>query len=64
MRTQEKKVNLKKEYAKKYLLKYINELKVHFNLDEDEIKEILRTLYYVKSIPYHIIKRIKRIFNR
>lgn len=59
-----KKINLKKEYAKKYLLKYINELRVHFNLEDDEIKEVLRTVYYVKSAPYQIIKRIRKMFRR
>ncbi len=56
--------NINKEYAKKYLLKYIKELKVHFDLNEDEIKDILLQSYYANSNIYHVIKKIRKIFSR
>ncbi len=57
------KYNIKKEYAKRYLLKYIKELKVHFDLDNDEIKEILRHIYYLKTPLYKAIKKINKLFK-
>ena len=56
------KVNIKKEYAKKYLLKYIKELKVHFDLNECEIKDIILHTYYSNSNIYKFIKKIRRLF--
>lgn len=55
--------NIKKEYAKRYLLKYIKELKVHFDLSDDEIKEILIQVYYSKSSLYLAIKNISKYFK-
>lgn len=55
--------NIKKEYAKRYLLKYIKELKVHFDLSDDEIKEILIQVYYLKSSLYLAIKNISKYFK-
>ena len=59
----EEKYNIKKEYAKRYLLKYIKELKVHFDLNDNEIKEILRSVYYLKTPLYKAIKKLNKIFK-
>ena len=56
--------NTKKEYAKRYLLKYIKELKVHFDLSENHIKSILKDIYYSKTVFYHIFKRVKKFFRK
>ena len=42
------KINIKKESAKKYLLKYIKELEIHFDLSEDETKDIIDN--YIRKI--------------
>lgn len=55
--------NTKIEYAKKYLLKYIKELKVHFNLNDNEIKAALFDIYYTKTALYLALKKIKRCFK-
>lgn len=51
--------NTKIEYAKKYLLKYIKELKVHFNLNDNEVKKALFDIYYKKTVFYNLLKKIK-----
>ncbi len=58
-----KKINIKKEYAKKYLLKYIKELKVHFDLSENEIKDIMKEAYLKRNSFYLFFKRIENYFK-
>lgn len=54
----------KKDNAKKYLLKYIKELKVHFNLNDKEVNEVLLSTYYTKSSLYHIIKQLNDFLRK
>ncbi len=63
LRVENKKNNIKKEYAKKYLLKYIKELKVHFDMNDNEIKDIMREVYYSKTKLYFLIRKIKKYFK-
>ncbi len=53
--------NTKKEYAKRYLIKYIKELKVHFDLDDDCIKDIIKQIHYSKN-PFYL--GYKKIMNK
>lgn len=58
-----KKINIKKEYAKRYLLKYIKELKVHFDLTEKEVKDIIRDAYCSKSALYLFFVSLAKYFK-
>lgn len=54
----------KKDNAKRYLLKYIKELKVHFDLNDKEVNEVLLSTYYTKSSLYHIIKQLNNFLRK
>ena len=58
-----KKINFKKEYAKKYLLKYIKELKVHFDLSDNEIRDIIKQAYYSNSLYNVFVNRLMELFK-
>ena len=55
-----KKIDTKKEHAKRYLLKYIKELKVHFDLSENQIKDIMKDIYYSKTFLYKMSRKIQK----
>ncbi len=55
-------INIKKESAKKYLLKYIKELEIHFDLNEEEIKDIILQTFYSKCGLYKAVKKIRKLF--
>ena len=63
-RKNNKKINTKKEHAKRYLLKYIKELEVHFDMTENETKDIIREVYYSKTPLYHFVKNVKKILRK
>ncbi len=63
MTTDNKELDPKKEHAKRYLLKYIKELKVHFDLSDDKIKEIMRDVYYSQTYLYKIAKKFNKYFK-
>lgn len=63
-RTNNKNINTKKEHAKRYLLKYIKELEVHFDMTENEIKDIIREVYYLKTPLYRLMKNMKKILRK
>lgn len=56
------KINIKKESAKKYLLKYIKELELHFDLNEEEMKDIILQTLYSKCTLYKAVKKIRKLF--
>ncbi len=58
-----KKINFKKEYAKKYLLKYIKELKVHFDLSDVEIRDIIKGAYYSNCAYCDFVNRFMELFK-
>lgn len=60
----EKKVNINKEHAKRYLMKYIKELQLHFGMTENEIKDIMLDVYYTKTSLYHMMKKMKKILRK
>lgn len=62
--TEMQKTDINKEHAKRYLLKYIKELKIHFNLDEREIKDVLISLCYSKSRIYQLYKKIRKMLKK
>ena len=59
----EKTLNIKKEHAKRYLLKYMRELKLHFDMTENEIKDIMKEVYYSKTALYRIIKNARKFLR-
>ena len=60
----EKKININKEHAKKYLMKYIKELQLHFDMTEKEIKDIIMEVYYTKTSLYRMMKKMKKILRK
>ena len=64
MKNSFKQENRKIEQAKRYLLKYLKELQLHFNLSEDEIKQIMLDIYYSKTHLYHIIRKAKKFLRK
>lgn len=60
---EEKNINPKKEYAKKYLLKYIKDLKVHFDLEDAEVRDIIKHAYCKNSLCCFLIEKIGKFFK-
>ena len=48
----------------KYLAKYLSELKLHFDLNDTEIRDIIKDTYISKTSFYKLIKKLERFFQK
>ncbi len=62
--TGEKRINPNKDNARKYLVRYLSELKFHFDLNDKEIKDIIRDTYISKTKFYKFSKQLGRLFKK